>query len=69
MIIDKNGNLINHWCIDSKYTPWWRSEISIDPDDNKKIWINIGYVNPMITNKKEVKRTLALAACWYSRLN
>lgn len=65
-MIDKKGNLVNHWYIDSEYTPWWKSEISIDPDDESKIWINVGYVNPMITDKKELRKTLAISAIWYS---
>jgi hypothetical protein len=67
-MIDKNGNLINHWYINSNYTPWWKSEICIDPNDESKLWVNVGYVNPMITNINKLENTLAISAWWYSKM-
>lgn len=61
-IVDENNSIINYWKIDSKYTPWWISEISTDPDNNKINWINVGYVCPLSTENNSLEYILAISA-------
>lgn len=61
-IVDENNSIINYWKIDSEYTPWWISEISIDPENNKISWINIGYVRLLSTENNSLEYILAISA-------
>ncbi len=53
----KNYWEIKTWC-------YWENELSIINDN--EIWINIGFVSPLITNKLNFQKTIALSAYMYN---
>ncbi len=54
----KNYWELKTWC-------YWENELSVINDN--EIWINIGYVNPLITTKTNFQKTVAISAIDYIR--
>ena len=65
-IMDEDDIVINYWRVESHHTPWWMSELSIDPEDKSIKWINVGYVCPLSTAIKPLENVLACSAVNYS---